>query len=107
MIETIIIKKAVDLLSGAIGTLFKKNRLMAAEKESGRLIAEAIRELLSTDPNLNKVRTKLRLAEQAWPKPTEDLLNAQEMLNKVAASRKKKTAKSRRKTARRKTAKRK
>ncbi len=108
MVERIIIQKTADLLSSAIGSLFKKKRLMAAEKRSGKLIAEAIRELLSVDPNLHKVRSKLILAEEEWPKPTEDLLRAKEMLERVMVSSKRKIAVSvkrpKKKTQKKKTA---
>jgi len=45
MVETLIVKKAADLLFSALDKLFKRNTLRANEKQSGILISEAIQEL--------------------------------------------------------------
>ena len=102
IVETLLIKKTVDLLWSAVDFLFGKSRLAAAEKESGKLITEAIRELLSVDPNIHKARSQLRLAEKTWPNPSEELYRAQEILESVSVSNRKKTVIGRKKVSKKK-----
>ena len=86
MVESLIIKKAADLLFSALDKLFKRNTLRANEKQSGILISEAIQELLGGSPNLNIVRSKLAKAESISSSPSEELMSAREMLQKVEKS---------------------
>ncbi len=86
MVESLIIKKAADLLFSALDKLFKRSTLRANEKQSGILISEAIQELLRGAPNLNVVRSKLAKAENISSAPSEELMSAREMLEKVEKS---------------------
>ena len=91
--ETILIKKLVDLLTDAIQKMFRGRKTRSDDQRAAQLIAEAIRELLSISPNLHAVQVKLATAESIAVTPSETLLRAQEMFDTVRRTTKKKPTK--------------
>ncbi|MDZ4659218.1 MAG: hypothetical protein SH868_16725 [Bythopirellula sp.] len=81
--ETVILIKVVELLGKAIGGLFSSSKPRKDDKRAAKLISEAITELLSLNPNVIAVRLKLSDASALATTPTEELLIAETMLEKV------------------------
>jgi len=80
LVENLLFKKLLDLLVKMMEKLFQKNLLKLDCKKAGRLISEAVRELLTARPNLLRVKAKLTEAERLCPISSEELLSAQKML---------------------------
>lgn len=78
--ELIFLKKLIDVLVTWLASLVKKKNLEEDAKKAADLVSEAIKELLTVSPNLNRVKAKLSKAEQLCPGDSEDLLRAKEML---------------------------
>ncbi|MEZ5489595.1 MAG: hypothetical protein R3F50_04650 [Gammaproteobacteria bacterium] len=81
--ELIFLKKIIDILVDFLKNLFKQKSLRKDCKAAGDKVSEAIKELLSLRPNLNKVKALLSDAEKLCPTQSEDLFRAKEMLESI------------------------
>ena len=77
------IQEVVKLLSEAMPAVLKLSLFKG--RRAGRLISEATQELLLPSPNVPKARAKIAAAESlTGDRPPEELLHAQELLDKVS-----------------------
>ena len=83
-IEAGYIKPVVD----AILDLVRKGSKAKLQRDAAKAVREAIRELLLADPNENAVEAKIAIAKAAGL-ISQDVLLADEMLEKVKSSKKK------------------
>ena len=97
-IEAGFIKPVVDAILG----LARKGSNVKLQHDAAKAIREAIRELLLADPNENAVEAKIAIAKAAGLISQEVLL-ADEMLNKVKSNKKKLPSKASTKKAATKT----
>jgi hypothetical protein len=98
LIEAAYIKPLVDAILG----LVKKGSNAKLQHDAAKAVREAIRELLLVDPNQNLVETKLAIAKAAGL-ISQDVLLADEMLEKVRSNKKKLPSKTSRKKVESKT----
>ena len=70
----------VDLLMKAVAGLFQKNTIRSDCKKAGEKISAAIREILSLEPDIARVRALLTEAEKLCPGEAVQVARARELL---------------------------
>ncbi len=93
--ELIVIKKLVDVLTGGIQSLVRGRKVSANDRRAGKLVSEAIAELLAINPNIYSAKAKLKKAQSISPDETESLSRALDMLETVTIAVKKAAKKKR------------
>lgn len=83
----------IGLVTRFLNKVRRRKQLKSKQKRCAQLVSEARRELLAIKPNLHVVKARLAQAQSMCSAPSEELSQAQEMLQRVTSTAMRRVAK--------------